>query len=234
MDTIIKENDLNELNNQLVKTVEELTHFNYFASHDLKENIRTIYNYSKILKEESPPKEDFDFYLSRIMERSLQLNELIDDLLTYTKISSKKIKNERFSLYHLILSINEDFKPDIFKKNISFHYNFKEGNHVWCHKTTLYHILFNLISNSIKYSSTNITIHLKKGKYKTLIKVEDDGEGIEKVYHKRIFDPFFRLSTKMNGTGLGLSLCKKMLEKMGGQIGLRSEFNNGSVFWFYF
>ena len=233
-DIILLEDQINKTNDQLIKTVEELTHFNYFASHDLKENIRTIYNYCKILKEESPDKEEAEFYLNRVLERSSQLNDLINDLLIYTKISSKKIKNERFSLYNLILSINEEFKGEILKKNIDFEYNFDQNEHIWCHKTTLYHILFNLISNSIKYSSTKITIHLKKGKFKTLIKIEDNGEGIEKIYHKKVFEPFFRLSTKMNGTGLGLSLCKKMLEKLGGQIGLKSQINEQTIFWFYF
>ena len=90
----------------------------------------------------------------------------------------------------------------------------------------------NLLSNSIKYSSKNIKINVRAGKFKTLVKVSDDGEGIEDDYKKLVFNPFFRISTKLNGTGLGLSLCKKMIEKLGGRIGLRSGYGRGSIFWF--
>lgn len=224
---------LQKTNNHLLKTVEELTHFNYFASHDLKENVRTIYNYAQMLLLENKDDEN-SYHLQRISQRSSQLNDLINDLLIYSKISAKKEKSERFSVISSLSVVLEDFQEDLKKKNIKIIYKFDENKHIVCCKSIFHHLMFNFLSNSIKYSSKNIKIHVKEGKYKYLIKIEDDGEGIDKQYHKKIFDPFFRLSAKLNGTGLGLSLCKKMIEKLQGRIGVRSSENEGSLFWFSF
>lgn len=223
------QNNLKQTNEKLLKTVEELTHFNYFASHDLKESVRAIHNYSEMLREQ----DDENPFLKRIADRSLHLNELIDDLLIYSSVSSKKWKIERFLASQALDLILADFEDEIKKKKIQITYDFPEDLHVFVSKNIFYHILFNFISNSIKYSSSSVKIQIKTGKFRTLLKVEDDGEGIREEFHKKVFQTFFRLSTKLNGTGLGLSLCQKMVEKSGGKLGVRSKINNGSTFWCY-
>lgn len=219
-------------NSQLVKTIEELTHFNYFAAHDLKESIRTIYNYCLMIKEGDCKEEEKPLFFNRIADKSEHLNDLVDDLLSYSKMSSTKHISERFSAYHSIITVLEDYSQEIAKKKINIIYSFDEDLHIYCSKSIFHHLMTNLLSNSIKYSSQNIKICIQVGKFKTLVKIIDDGEGIPSEYKDLVFKPFFRASTKLNGTGLGLSLCKKMIEKLGGKINLRSENDKGSTFWF--
>jgi len=225
-----KENE--ETNNQLLKTIEELTHFNYFAAHDLKESVRSIYNYCKMINSDSCKNEEKKFFASRMSDRSKHLNELINDLLEYSKISSFKKSMERFSAYHAIIVALEDYTQEINQKGITVNCNFDDDLHILCNKSIFHHLMTNFLSNSIKYSSKNIEIEIKVNKFKTLIKIIDDGEGVSDEFQKKVFDPFFRMSTKLNGTGLGLSLCKKMVEKLGGSLGLRSKLKEGSIFWF--
>lgn len=235
IEDIVKLEEYNrDTNNKLVKSVEELTHFNYFAAHDLKESIRTIHNYSLMIKNGDCDSNDIPKYFGRISEKSQHLNELINDLLDYSRMSSTKHNAERFSAYHSIITVLEDYSHEIFKKNISIIYNFSRDLHIFCSKSIFHHLMANLLSNSIKYGAKNIKISVVLGKFRTLVKVEDDGDGIQEEYKSFIFKPFFRVSTKLNGTGLGLSLCIKMIEKLNGKIGFRSEYNNGSTFWFVY
>jgi len=159
------------------------------------------------------------------------LRNLLDREIDFYSIEKRYFKPDG-SLIWVFLSVSAVFDEDLLKKGIKIHYLFNEDLHVFCCKNIFYHVLFNLLSNSIKYSSSNIYIKIKSNKFKTLVKIEDDGEGIHEGYHKKVLGPFFRLSTKMNGTGLGLSLCKKMIEKAAGKIGLKSKPSEGSTFWF--
>jgi len=231
IDELVKmESDLTVTNNKLLKTVEELMHFNYFASHDLKESVRTIHNYCEIVAQDPEKNKK---YLTRIADKSEHLNNLIDDLLLYSKLSATKDRASRFSATQTIQMICEDFRNEILIKNLKINCHFDDDLHLFTHKTTFYHILFNLISNAIKYAHKNIDIYIRLSKFRTLVKIYDDGDGVDLQFHKKIFEPFFRLHDKLNGTGLGLSLCKKMVEKLGGKISIKSQ-NNSTLFWFYF
>ncbi len=226
---------INEYNIELEIKNKELAQFAYAASHDLQEPLRTISNFSKLLagKLEKYPDEDMNQYMRVITGSATRMSNRIFDLLEYSKIGKNMVKSES-DCNVLIEEILIDLAAIIEENGAEI--NFEKLPVLLCGDLTL--VFQNLIINAIKFKREGIppVINISatdKGK-EFLFTIKDNGIGIEKEYFDRIFIIFQRLHTReqYEGTGIGLSLCKKIIELHGGKLWVESEYGKGSTFYF--
>ena len=221
---------------QLIRSNQELEKFAYIASHDLQEPLRSISNFSTLLtqKLEAQPDNKAHEYLTYINGGAKRMSTLIFDLLEYSRIGkdTSKVQIDCNKMVHDIItgmsaSIKEcEAEIHVAKLPVLSGFIYLES------------VFQNLISNAIKFRKAEIhpiiTISaIDKGK-EFLFEIKDNGIGIEKEYYEKIFIIFQRLHTRREyeGTGIGLSQCKKIIELHGGAIWLESELGKGSTFKF--
>jgi PAS domain S-box-containing protein len=241
--TPIKETQL-----QLEKSVEELKRSNqnleqfaYAASHDLKEPMRKIRLFSDRLKErlEEKLEEEHRHYFSRISQATDRMNTLIDDLLVYSSVSSGVVLDEKVNLEEIVKMVLEDLELEIEDNRA----NIKVGSLPTTkgHRRQLQQLFQNLIGNAIKYKKPDITtevfissrlINNEENKNYHLIEITDNGIGFESKDAERIFDIFTRLhgNAEYKGTGVGLSIVRKVAENHGGYIWAESNLGEGAIF----
>lgn len=226
-----------ENNLQLKNTVEELDRFAYVASHDLQEPLRKILVFSDKIQTKYRHAVDEGVYhnLEKIVRASERMQSLINDLLRFSRETST---SEDFALIRLDTLINEvlmDMEIDIEKNEATV----TVGNlpEVWAIPSQMRQLFQNLISNAVKFrkSDTIPTIHIfmesqRKDSYR--IVVQDNGIGFDPKYADEIFMVFKRLHSyhEFEGSGVGLSICKKIIEKHNGNIRAESKIGVGSRF----
>jgi signal transduction histidine kinase len=250
------EEKVSGLNLQLLQNVsrleaanKELDLFAFMASHDLQAPLRKIRMFSDRLLLDYGEKIDQEgnAYLSRIQNGCKQMQLLINDILEFSKISVKKELFSEVNVNTIIDQILLDSKETIEERKIQVTV---ERLPLLCVNQALMNPLFsNLISNAIKYSKKKegsvIRIYAEtispNGHFRdtvnknfTRIYIKDNGVGFEQQYAKEIFDMFRRLhpGLEYEGTGIGLALCKKIVEKHGGTISVTSKVDEGSTFIF--
>lgn len=233
------ERSLEEYTAELKRSNRDLEQFAYIASHDLREPLRTIASYVQLL--EKRYKNSFDSegeqFLSYVVNASLRMNALIQGLLRYSKIGRD---DERFSPIKTNALLKDTItllkhKIDSNEVQISFE-NLPDilGN-----ANLIGEVFQNLIENAIKFRKKeepviiNITAEDAEDGF-TRFSVEDNGIGFDMKFSDKIFSIFQRLhtQTKYEGTGIGLALCKKIIEEHGGKIDVKSEEGVGSTFYF--
>lgn len=212
-----------------------LEQFAHIVSHDLKAPLRHIQNYLKFLQQ-AIDKGDIEA-MSREMEELFNnatlLEGLIDDIITFSRVNSERKKVEQVNLDNVIEAVKKMLSSVIREKNITLR----------CDKlitlpgdTSLYiHLFQNLISNACKYNDKAepvIEVSGKTEENRYIIEVKDNGIGFDKNHSGDMFAPFKRLVTKdqYEGSGIGLSICKTVVELHGGHISAVSEQGKGSVF----
>lgn len=234
---------------ELNRSNQDLEQFAYVASHDLQEPLRKIRAFgdrlqTKFNKEISD--EGLD-YIKRMQSASERMQTLIDDLLTYSRVTRADEGYEVVDLHQQIQRVIEDLEFTIEKKNATLHLI---ANHkVNAIPGQIRQLFQNLISNAIKFTKENtppvveIKSEILKGDlllYENLnpakdyckISISDNGIGFEEQYSTKIFALFQRLHTRneYQGTGIGLAVCKKIVEKHNGQIHVSSQPNQGTTF----
>lgn len=223
---------------QLEKTNNELEHFAYVASHDLKEPLRTIGSFAKLLQQKYGAALDGTGreYLTILMTASMRMQQMISDLLSYARADYELSKAETFDCAAELQRVLEILKQPI--EQSGAHITYDPLPTITHHGAQFARLLQNLISNAIKYRRQGIApqIHIGCSDQQTAWQfyVRDNGIGIDSAYFKKIFEPFKRLHTQQQfeGTGIGLAICKKMVERMGGNLWLTSTPNEGSTFYF--
>ncbi len=211
-------------------------------SHELRTPLNSIIGFTGVLLQELPGSlnEEQKKQLSMVKKSSEHLLELINDVLDLSKIEAGELKlsYEEFSLFSLVDDIVNSNAPLIQKKGLQFDFSIdKKINTIYCDKRRLKQIIFNLLSNSIKFTHEG-KISLKCEKEDKFIKftIEDTGIGIKMEDQNLLFKPFSQINQGLNrnyeGTGLGLSICKNLINMMGGEISVESEFGKGSKFSF--
>ncbi len=228
--------EMTEKNNRLQKTTDELEQFTYIASHDLKSPLRTIISFLDLIKRDVT-RERYDDLLSKLdfaRSGAKQMNFLVTDILEYSEITKGKVKKKSIvSLQSIIEKVNFNLM-DVIKKRKADLYVFSLPD-FYCNETEMIVLFQNFIENGIKYNketTPNIFVKAKlDDKYLTLQFI-DNGIGIEEEYFNKIFLLFKRLHTSesYSGTGLGLGLCKKIIDDMGGTVSVESTVNVGSTF----
>lgn len=222
---------------ELARSNAELEQFAYVASHDLREPLRMVRSFCSILFDKystSLPPEAKE-YLNFAMDGSKRMQQMIDDLLTLSRVGAGRYLFRVCSLEQACDEAIATLKHSIEEKKIRI----VKGNLplIVADKERLEQVLLNLIGNAVKFSRTEdpeIFLDCEEDLHHWKIKVVDNGIGIEEQYLAKIFLLFERLHPADNypGSGLGLTLCKKIIEQHGGAIGVTSAVSSGSQFWF--
>jgi PAS domain S-box-containing protein len=243
---------LQHANQELSRTNEELESFNFIASHDLQEPLRKIQVYSNRILENGvsqlpPPLQD---YFSRINKASSRMQRLIDDFLSFSQTFSHSQGAEDIDMNKMLEEIRMELGTRIEEKQAQL--TVTELPSVYGVPFQIKQLMTNLISNALKYTHDGVAPQIMisgsiepgsnileegadpKISY-TKISVADKGIGFEEKYRTKIFELFQRLHSKnaYSGTGIGLALCKKIVQNMSGFITAKSELGRGSVFTFY-
>ena len=223
---------------ELSRSNQELEQFAYVASHDLQEPLRKISNYSELLAKKTGDKLEGtgSHYLSAIVSSAGRMQELIHDLLAYSRVTRSETGRSSVDVRQVLDLVLTDLDSRLSECHGRV---VAEGPLpvVEASPTELRQVLQNLIGNAIKFNRSpepEVRISAVSSQGYCVISVADNGIGIEKDYHEKIFKVFHRLHTrdKFPGTGIGLAICKKIIERHGGKIWIDSEAGRGSTFLF--
>ncbi|MGY5851049.1 PAS domain-containing sensor histidine kinase [Salegentibacter sp. F14] len=237
--------ELERLNAQLEQRARELSvsnqeleQFAYIASHDLQEPLRMITGFLNRLKSKYEDQLDDKAlqYIEIAHDGALRMRQLILDLLEFSRAGRLKNNPVKIDLNELVEEIIQMQQENINEKNAKI--IFSNLPVVIAEKTPLRQTLANLITNALKYQAygktPEVKIEVAEKEKHWLFKIADNGIGIEKEFHQKIFEIFKRLHNRQqySGTGLGLAICKKIVENMGGKIWVESIPEVGSTFYF--
>ncbi len=228
---------LNITMKNLERSNKELGQFAYVASHDLQEPLRMISSYVQLFSNRYKDKLDNDArdFIHYIVDGAVRMQNLINNLLEFSRLNTSKnpmmlcdCNSVMDKVRENIVMWNEDKKimisSDVLPNVIAFEKQMEQ-------------LFQNLISNGIKYNTSALPmVHIAatEGNSEWRFSVTDNGIGIESKYHESIFGMFQRLHSReeYSGTGIGLAICRKIVEIHGGRIWLESEPGKGSVFYF--
>ena len=230
------EEALKQKTQELIRSNSELEQFAYMASHDLQEPLRMVTSYVQLLEDRYKDKLDKDAneFIEFAVDGTERMRNLINGLLEYSRVN-KVHAFEIINTDELLDEVLQNFSSQLKENNIKI---VKNSLPVIIGDNLLISQLFqNLISNAIKFrNNKNPEIIFSGIKVNNAFQfsITDNGIGIEEKYLEKIFVIFQRLHTYENyqGTGIGLAICKKIVEKHGGQIWCKSELNKGSAFYF--
>ncbi len=227
------EEALLELNQKLEKRNREIEQLTSISSHNLQTPMRMISSYVDLFAKRYKNKLDkeADEFIDYIKDGSYQLKSIIDDLLVYTRLTTRMRPLERTDCSEILEQLKTILKAGNY---IITHDPLPQ---VWADSKQLYQLFYHLIINAIKFSNktpTIIHIHAKKQRDDYLFSIQDNGIGIDPQYHERIFQIFQKLhsSKEYPGTGIGLAICKKIIEQHKGKIWVESKPGTGSTFFF--
>ncbi len=215
----------------------ELREFAYVASHDLQEPLRAVSSYVQLLAQRYKGRldQDADDFIFYAQDGASRMQRLIEDLLAYSRVGTRKDPFEP-------IDCEAVFKETLLNLQLAIEDSGARVSHdplptVSADRLQLMQLLQNLLSNAIKFRgqcSPIIHIGVEKRKREWLFSVRDNGLGIEEQYFQRIFQVFQRLHGRdeYSGTGIGLAICKKIVEKHGGRIWVDSAPGTGATFYF--
>ncbi len=222
----------------LLRSNEELQQFAYIASHDLQEPLRTVSIYTQLLAKKCGAQMDGDAkgIFGTIVESSRRMEQLIEDLLDFSKIDSRS--SDFFKLIdceQLVSQVIRDLQTRIQETQATISYESLPS--VVGDPIQLTRLFQNLLTNSLKYRSDDpprISVSASKNGSEWTFSVRDNGIGIEPQYADKVFGIFKRLHgrEKYSGNGMGLAICKKIVERHGGRIWVDCNCQNGTCIWF--
>ena len=243
---------LENKNHELENINNKLNSFAYVASHDLQEPLRKIQLLAGHIreKEEKNLSEKGLDYFQRMQQAAKRMQTLIEDLLSYSRTDTEKIIFKKSDLNKILAEIKEEFKEEFHEKHAKI--NAQELPVLNVIPFQFHQLLHNLISNALKFSNPQKPLQIKikseistgdKLKYNKLlpkkkychISVSDNGIGFDPQFNERIFEVFQRLHGKdeYKGTGIGLAICKKIVENHHGFINAIGELKKGATFNIY-
>jgi signal transduction histidine kinase len=240
MQVAILFNDITErkkAEEQLETLNRELESFTYSVSHDLRSPIRSLIGYSKILAEDFNEKlgEDGTRILSIIHQSALRMNNLIDDLLKFSKLGKKELQKSEIDTEKMVQSI-------LHEMNSSFDYKasikLNQLLPICADHVLLTQVWINLIGNALKYSAKKESPEIEIGNYEEnneiVYYVKDNGAGFDMQYSDKLFGVFQRLhkTEEFDGTGVGLSIVKRIIAKHAGHVWAEGKVNEGATFYF--
>lgn len=229
-----KQIEIESQNQCLTKANAELDQFVYSASHDLRSPLTSILGLVTIAKRSENPREIVRC-LDMIDSRVQRLDDLIKDIVSFSRNSRTDINKQPVNVHHTVSEILDDFNITEFQQAIDFQVHIPTDVSIETDPTRLKIILSNLIGNSIKHHDKRntkpfVAVHFHGGKELNAITVSDNGPGIALEYQGRIFDMFYRANERAEGSGLGLYIVKETITKLSGSIQLESTLGKGTAF----
>lgn len=233
----ITEIEMERLMDELKRSNRELQQFAYVASHDLQEPIRMIASFTQLLERRYKGKldDDADDFIKFIVEGATRMQHLIEDLLTYSHVTTRA---EPFNK----IDLEDVFKESIANLKLMIDETNAEITHdplpsLSADRSQIIQLFQNLIGNSLKFKGKEdpkIHISVNKDDYSWIFEFSDNGIGIAPDHQERIFRVFQRLHTREEypGTGIGLAVCEKIVQRHGGRIWIESKPGDGAKFFF--
>ncbi|HXS67878.1 MAG TPA: PAS domain S-box protein, partial [Candidatus Polarisedimenticolia bacterium] len=229
---------VNERTASLREAIAQMEEFSYSVSHDLRAPVRAMQCYAEVLMEDYGQRldEPAKKYLERIIGGGARMDRLIQDILTYSRLSRREIQSQPIDLDKLTREIVRQYQDMI----SSTHADISVEGHlhdVIGHEASLSQAISNLISNAVKFvapgAQPKVRIRTDQRNGHVRLWVEDNGIGIKPEYQHRLFSVFERVHPEKNyeGTGIGLAIVRKATERMGGKAGVESDGVTGSRFW---
>lgn len=231
------EDRLREVNEELARSNKDLEQFAYVTSHDLQEPLRAVASCTQVLADRYKGKlgKDADDYIGFAVEGAQRMQQLIRDLLSYSRVNTRGKDPEPVDAGRVLDRVLTNLTSAIAEGGASVTHD--EMPTVRADPTQLMQVLQNLVGNAIKFSGDGSSvIHVsavRNGRFWQFM-VRDNGIGIDPKYTERIFGVFQRLNKRRDypGTGIGLAICKRIVERHGGRIWLESAVGEGTTFHF--
>jgi signal transduction histidine kinase len=226
---------LTQTNTELIKHNNELRQFSFSVSHNLRAPVASLLGLVALIDPKSITEENTEIF-KHIQASTENLDSIIKDLIQIIDIRQDIFQvRQKISLEREFKSVLDILHAEIYKHNIVFRKNFSHGETIYSVKPMIHSILYNLVSNSIKYRSSDqtpvIEISTQEDKDQFIIVVKDNGLGIDLNTHKEnIFKLYRRFHPHIEGKGLGLYLVKLQCEALGGSIDVESELNKYTKF----
>jgi len=228
---------IQKLNEELREANEQLETFSYSVSHDLRAPLRSLQGFSEVLLEDYADKLDDEarLYLQRIKSATLQMEQLTRDLLQYCRVAREDMTPQAVEVNALIkdvMAMNNFVLPS------SAQFVIRDGMaRVLANPTLLSQCLSNLLQNAFKFATPNVPprveVWTERQASRVRIHVQDNGIGIDPAHHQKIFGIFERVGNvkEHDGTGIGLAIVARAVQRMGGHCGVDSKLGAGSRFW---
>lgn len=233
------EENFRSIAQELARSNAELEQFAYVASHDLQEPLRMVASYCKLLEQRYAGKldEKADRFINYAVDGATRMQKLINDLLAYSRVGARRSEFGLTDCHKALAKALTNLTAAI--KDTGTLITFDPMPAVNADESQLIALFQNLIANGIKFRADSppcIHISVEHSDSEFLFSVSDNGIGIDPQFFDRIFVIFQRLHarTEYPGTGMGLAICKKIVERHGGRIWLQSEAGRGSTFYFTF
>jgi PAS domain S-box-containing protein len=231
------EKALKESLEDLKRSNEELEQFAYVASHDLQEPLRMVSSFTQLIERRYKDKLDKDAndFINFAVDGANRMQRLINDLLDYSRVTTRGKKFERVDIHSVVGQVFANLQQRIEESHAIITQD--DLPVVEADESQMVRLFQNLVENALKFrTDTPPGVHIsahKEGGFNVFM-VSDNGIGIDSQYADRIFQVFQRLNTSQEypGTGIGLAICKRIVERHGGKIWIESEVGNGSKFFF--
>lgn len=232
---------IKKLNEQLIKANKELENINWISTHDLREPLRKIQMFASMIDKPKKEREVFkvETSVNKIQRAAVRMQKLLDDLLEYSRMAkAKEVKTNDVDLNEIVAEVKENFKEDY--ESGTYRIKNDELPTVKGNFFQLQQLFINLIDNSIKFKAEDrmqeISIEQKKTKNNIVITICDTGVGFNPKLDEKVFEIFKKghINNELHGTGIGLSICKKIMENHGGTIKAKGKEGKGACFKLYF
>ena len=228
--------EIESQNEKLERRNHDLTTFTNIASHDLKEPLRKIQMFTNLIRELNPSfiTDKSAEYFHKISQQSSRMQNLIESVLKYAQTDEGNFGFQNTDLNEIVSLAIDSLSEIIKERNVIVKVRFLPT--VYCSPTQMEQLFINLIENGIKYTRPDLipSIDINATRYKEFWKIDvsDNGIGFDEAYLKKIFEVFQRLhsSDEYSGTGIGLAICKRIVENHRGAITAKSTLGKGSVF----
>ena len=230
---------LESRSDELARSNADLAQFAYVASHDLQTPLRNIVSYTQLLERRYRGKldGDADDFITFIVDSSRQMGRLISDLLEYSLVSNQKVQLTQVSAAEAMTLALANIRSDIDAAGATV--TVADLPTVVAEFTQLVSLFQNLLGNALKYRSPDRTPEIsvtveREGAEQWRFAITDNGIGIEPQYHEKIFVIFQRLEPNRfpGGTGIGLAVCRRIVQRFGGRLWIESRLGVGTTFYF--
>ncbi len=216
----------------------DLESFSYSVSHDLKTPLRAISGFSGLLMDKyiADIPSDARRFLDRIMESVQTMTQLIDDMLEFSRAGRREIKLREIDMEQLVQTTVEGLRPSAGNRSLRFEIG--KLAPALGDETAIRQVFFNLISNAIKFTRTKedaiIEVGCREESDESVYFVRDNGVGFDEKQAERLFGVFQRLhsANEFEGTGVGLAIVKRVVNKLGGRVHAEGKVNEGATFYF--